>query len=303
MRHALHGIWAAILTPVDADGGVDAGRWASHALSLMEHGCHGIAVFGTTGEAQAFSVAERCAALERLLAAGVPAERVILGVGCCARTDSVALSRHGLEHGVRHQLALPPFFYKSVSDDGLAQAFAELIDAVADPHLALLLYHFPQATGVPVTHGVIDRLTGSYPCVIGIKDSSGDLAHTTGLIERYPDLAVFAGNDAHLLPVIEAGGAGTISAAANLAGGQSRAVWDAHERGDGMAAATAMAAVRAIREATHGAPLIPGLKSAMAARLGDPAWARVRPPLVKLSETEGRALADALGAAGLHPAS
>lgn len=302
-RTALKGIWAAILTPVDGDGRVDVARWVGHVRRLLEHGCHGIAVFGTTGEAQAFSVAERQRALDGLLASGIDAGRIALGVGCCARDDSVALSRHGLAVGVRLQLALPPFFYKGSSDEGLVRAFAELIDGVADPHLALLLYHFPQASGVPVTHGVIDRLTRAYPGVVGIKDSSGDLDHTLALIQRWPDLAVFAGNDAHLLPVLEAGGAGTISAAANLAHLQSRAVWDAHAAGDGMAAGTAMAAVRAVREVTQTVPLIPGLKHVLAQELGDEAWARVRPPLVELDERAGAALRAALDQAGWrsHP--
>ena len=107
----------------------------------------------------------------------------------------------------------------------------EVIEAVADPRLELLFYHFPQISGVPIPHAVIERLLARYPQTIkGIKDSSGDLAHTLSLIRAFPSLAVFAGADQHLLAVLEAGGAGTISAAANLACAWSRTVFNAFER-------------------------------------------------------------------------
>lgn len=293
------GIYAAIVTPVEADGAIATERWARHARRLLETGCHGLAVFGTTGETQAFSVPERQAGLEALLAAGIPPEALTVGIGCCARSDTVALARHALEHGVTRHLMLPPFFYKGVDDEGLFRAFAEAIEAVADPRQALLLYHFPQVTAVPLTTGLIDRLVAAFPGTLrGIKDSSGDLAHTLTLVEHYRGLVVFAGNDAHLIAVLEAGGAGTISAAANIAGTHSRAAFDAFERRDGLAAGAAMEVVKAVRDALQAQPMIPALKHAVGQLAGDPDWARVRPPLVELEAARGGALLDRLAQAG-----
>lgn len=295
----LRGIFAAIVTPVDPDGEINLERWTRHARWLLRHGCHGLGVFGTTGETQAFSVAERQAALEGLLAEGLPAERVILGVGCCARADTLALIRHGLSLGIRRMLALPPFFYKNVPEEGLFRAFSEVIERVGDDRLELLLYHFPQVTGVPVPKTVIARLLARYPRTLkGIKDSSGDLAHTLDLIRSFPELAVFAGADQHLLSVLEAGGAGTISAAANLNCAASRTVFDAFEHGDRSRAESLMPKVAAVRAALQKRPLIPAIKHVIAQARNDPIWRTVRPPLVELEDAEGRALMAELDALG-----
>ena len=297
---SMRGVWAASLTPVDPQGMIDVDRWSAHARWLLDNGCHGIAVFGTTGETQAFSVAERKTALETLIARDVPANRIMVGIGCCARADTVTLAKHALELQVTRQLALPPFFYKGVSDEGLYRAFAETIEAVADPALELFLYHFPQVSQVPITLGLLDRLVSTFPeTVQGVKDSSGDLQHTRALVQAHPQLAVFAGNDSHLLSLVEAGGAGTISAAANIACAQSRAVFDAIMSEDGLAAGVGMAVVNAVRETLQHFPMIPAIKHVVARGRNDPAWARVRPPLVELDAAAGDELMAGIEAAGL----
>lgn len=293
------GIYAANATPADERGEVDVGRLVGQARRLLRQGCHGIGLFGTTGEATSFSVPQRQAALEAVLEAGLPADRLILGIGTSARAETVALGRHGLSLGVRRLLMQPPYFYKRVADDGLFAAFAEVVEDLADDRLELLLYHFPQATQVPVTRPVLERLVASYPqAVRGVKDSSGDLAHTLGLVRDFPGLSVYAGNDSHLLDVLTSGGAGTISAAANLNAAASRRVFDAHRAGDAAAAEAGMAAVTAVRRVLEAHPLIPSIKHVLADALGDPAWARVRPPLVPLDAQGGEAVRRDLAAAG-----
>lgn len=293
------GIYAAVATPVDGRGEVDAGRLGDQARRLLRQGCHGLGLFGTTGEATSFSVPQRRAALEAVLEAGLPAERIVLGVGTSAKADTVALGRHALALGVRRLLMQPPFFYKRVADDGLFAAFAEVVEELADDRLELLLYHFPQVTQVPVTLPVVERLVAAYPAAIrGIKDSSGDLAHTLGLVRAFPGLAVYPGTDTHLLDTLRAGGAGSISAAANLNAAASRRVIDAHRAGDGSAAEAGMAAVTAVRKVLERHPLIPAIKHVTADALDDPEWARVRPPLVPLDASAGEAVRRELAAAG-----
>ncbi len=232
-----HGIHAAIATPVEADGSISIERYIRQAHALLQQGCHGLGIFGTTGEATSFAVADRQAALEALIEGGVPAERLMPGIGTCAKTDTVALARHALAQGCMRVLMQPPFFYKGVSDEGVYAAFAELIDAVADDRLELYLYHFPQATQIPINKPVIERLVAAYPQTLrGIKDSSGDLAHTTDLARSFPSLAIYAGADSHLLDLLAAGGAGTVSAAANINSAANRTVLDAYARGDETAA-------------------------------------------------------------------
>jgi 4-hydroxy-tetrahydrodipicolinate synthase len=257
-------------------------------------------VFAVTGEAASFSVRERQEALEALVGRGIAAESLMVGVGTCARADTVALARHALGLGCRRLVMLPPFFFRRVLDEGLYRSYAEVLDAVGDDRLELFLYHHPQITGTPITKAVIERLVQAYPATIrGIKDSSASLPHLKDLIQSFPELAVFAGSDKELLPVLEAGGAGTISAAANINAATSREVFDAFKAGDHAKAEAGMRQVRFVREALEAySPLVPAVKFVIADGQNDPGWRQVRPPLVALDGPSGQELIHKLEAAG-----
>ncbi len=285
------GIIAAVLTPVDHVGMINVERFCRHARWLLRHGCHGLGVFGSTSETQSFSVQERQAALEAYVGAGLPADRMIVGVGCCARTDTMTLARHALDLGITKLIALPPFFYKGVSDEGIYRAFGEIVDGIANEMLELYLYHFPQMSGVPIPHGVIERLLGMYSSTLrGVKDSSGNWEHTRTLIESFPDLAIYAGADNLLLDVLKTGGAGTFSAAANINAPASRAVFDAFAAGSLEDAEASMKLVREVRQIIAAYPLIPSLKYVVADGQKDDVWRIVRPPLVELESGSGEQL-------------
>ena len=203
----LGGVWCPVLTPLDGDLRPDPARFVAHARWLLEEGCHGLVVFGTTGEANSFSVEERSDLLETALGAGLPRERILVGTGCCALTDSVRLTRHALALGVAGVLMLPPFYYKDCPDEALFASFDEVIQRVGTDRFQLYLYHFPRLSGVPITPGLIERLLRRYPDTVkGVKDSSGDWSNTEMLIERFPELAIFPGAETLLLPGLEAGG-------------------------------------------------------------------------------------------------
>ena len=280
-----------LVTPVDQTGAVAVERFARHGRWLLRHGCHGLCVFAVTGEAASFSVGERQAALEAFVAAGLPAEKLIVGVGTCASSETVALSRHALGLGCRRLVMLPPYFFRRLIDEGIYRGYAEVLDLLADDRLELYLYHHPQTTGAPITTAVIERLLAAYPGTVrGIKDSSASLPRLKELIDTFPDLAVFAGSDKELLPVLEAGGAGTISAAANINCALSREVFDAFVTGDRDRAASRMLLVRQVREELEGYPLVAAIKFVIAEGLDDDEWRRVRPPLVELDNPSGQHL-------------
>ena len=227
-----HGVWSPVLVPLRPDLGIDSERFLAHARRLLAQGCHGLALFGTTSEANSFSVAERKALVERVVESGIPPERLMIGAGCCALTDSVELTRHALDAGCRRVLMLPPFYYKGVGDEGLFHAFAEVVERVGDPALQVFLYHFPRLSGVPVTEGLIALLTDAFPgTVAGVKDSSGDWSNTRMMLERFPDLAIFPGSEVFLLDGLRAGGAGCITATSNVNAAGARAIFDAWEGG------------------------------------------------------------------------
>lgn len=293
----IEGIWAASVTAVDAAGEVDHARTIAHAQALLQGGCHGIALFGTTGEAPSFAVTSRQRALDALLEAGIPAGRLLVGVGTCALADTLALARHALGRGVTKLLVLPPFYFKNVTDAGVVAAYAELLERLGDTRARLVLYHFPRLSGVPITPAVVAALLARFPEAIGgIKDSSGDLEHTLMLLDAFPQLAILPGADHHLLDTLRSGGAGSISAPANLTARASRAVWDAWRAGDLEAAVERQATLTQLRRILEARPLVAAVKAVLAQHLADPAWERLRPPLTPLDEpADGlvRALLDA----------
>ena len=292
--HAVHGVWCAMLTPLDRDGGVDHARFARHAQGLLARGIDGVAPFGTTGEGQSFSMAERADGLAALLAAGIVADRIIAATGCAALPESVALTRQAVQSGCAGCLVLPPFFFKDVSDAGLFAWYARLIEAVADPRLRVFLYHIPQVTGVAISADLVARLAAAFPDIIaGVKDSAGDWAHTAALLERAPQLAILVGHEPHLPRLLRAGGAGTICGAANVYPALVRALMSPDvTTADENRIATFI-------EIAFRQPFLPAFKTIVAARTGDPGWLAVRPPLVALADGARTALLEALALAGL----
>ena len=292
------GVWCPVLTPVDEDLRPDAMRFVAHAGWLLDQGCHGLVVFGTTGEANSFSVDERIELLEAILEAGLPRQQMLVGTGCCALTDTVRLTRHALSLGIPGVLALPPFYYKNLTDEALFNSFDQVIQRVGDTAFKLYLYHFPSLSGVPITPGLLERLGAAYPGILaGVKDSSGDWNNTRLLIERFPELAIFPGAETLLLPAMQAGGAGCISASCNVNARPIRQLYDGFKAGERQLEQQ-QEQLNAVRKVLQLRPMIPVMKHLMADERSDPAWRRVRPPLLPLPDVEAGALESELAALG-----
>ncbi len=236
----MQGILAPVLTPFDRDLDPDPPRFARFCKSLLDDGCDALAPFGTTSEANSLSVDERERLLEALLEAGVPPRKLIPGTGCAALPDTVRLSRKAARAGCAGVLMLPPFYYK-----------------------------------IPLS--VIGRLLRSHPGqVVGIKDSSGDFENARAMLRAFPGFEVFVGTEKLLLGNLREGGAGCITATANV---NARALARAfRERTEDR-----QREIDAVRAAFERLPLIAALKEAVAQKTGDASWRAVRPPLVELS--------------------
>src|SRR5437899_6555547 len=213
----MQGILAPVLTPFDRDLDPDPPRFARFCKSLLDDGCDALAPFGTTSEANSLSVDERERLLEALLEAGVPPRKLIPGTGCAALPDTVRLSRKAARAGCAGVLMLPPFYYKNLTEEGLFRSFAQAIDRAAEPRLRVYLYHIPQVSHAGIPLPVIGRLLEAYPgIVVGIKDSSGDFENTRAILRAFPGFEVFVGSEKFLLANLREGGAGCITATANL---------------------------------------------------------------------------------------
>ena len=290
------GLLVPAVTPVDAAFDVDHKTFAAICRWLLDQGAHGLAVFGTTSEANSLSVKARREALDRLLESGVRGDLLLPGTGMSALADTVELTRHAVSAGCGGVLMLPPFYYKPASDDGLFGFFAEAIERVGSSDLGVWLYHIPQNTGVPVTHTLIERLRARYPdTVLGIKDSSGDWANTEVLLKQHPGLRVFPSSEGVLLKALRLGAAGCISATGNVNPAGIRALYDGWQGPDADRLQSAAAEIRTI---VSSYTLVPAVKAVLAAQLNLPALNAPLPPLTPLSSEQRDELLSRLAAIG-----
>jgi len=293
---AASGLWVPAATPFRANLAIDFDRYLAHCRKLLDEGAHGLAVLGTTSEANSLDLGERETVLERLVKAGVSPLQLLPGTGTPSIGDTVRLTRHAVALGVRGVLLLPPFYYKNVTDEGLYAYVAEVIRRVGDRRLALYLYNFPQMTTIRWSPVLVGLLTHDFPeTVLGLKDSSGDVDYMETLLESYPGFAVFPSSESLLLRGMRKGAAGLISATANTNVAGIRALYDGWQDEDALDLHKKAAA---IREAVAPYGWIPGVKAILAAREGTPDWARVRPPLDELSDLQKTDLLTAIEMAG-----
>jgi 4-hydroxy-tetrahydrodipicolinate synthase len=273
----MQGILAPVLTPFDSDLNPDAARFARFCRALLEEGCTALAPFGTTSEANSLSVEERERLLDAILEAGVPAQKLMPGTGCSALPDTARLSRKAARAGCAGVLMLPPFYYKNLTEEGLFRSFADVIDRASEPSLRVYLYHIPQVSHVGIPLRVIERLLQAYPgVVVGIKDSSGDFENTRAMLRAIPGFEVFVGTERLLLACLREGGAGCITATANINAAALARAW--RERTE-----ERQREIDVVRSAFEKLPLVAALKEVLAQRTGDASWRAVRPPLVELS--------------------
>jgi 4-hydroxy-tetrahydrodipicolinate synthase len=272
-RSGLAGVIAAIATAVDAKGEPDCARSTALARFLLDNGCDGLNVLGTTGEATSFSLVQRQRVMRAYADAGLPMGRLMVGTGAAALADAVALTTHAADLGFAGALVLPPFYYKGVPDDGLVAYVGALAAATAGRAIPIYLYHFPSMSGVPWHVKLIRRLIGEFGTrIAGLKDSSGDLPFAREAAAVGDAFKVFPSTEAALTEAREGPFAGCISATANLNADLCARFYRHGDR-------AALDAAVAIRKLFDGRPLVPGVKALLARIHGDAAWANVMPPL------------------------
>ena len=277
MSKPLSGVIAAVATPIDESGAPDLQRAIRLARYLLDNGCDGLNVLGTTGEATSFSLDERKGVMDAYKANGLPLHRLMVGTGAAAVSDAVALTRHAAELGFGGALVLPPFYYKGVPDDGLVAYVDTLIKATDRKPIPIYLYHFPAMSGLPWHVTLIERLLESFSDrIVGLKDSSGDMAYARAAAAVSPDFAVFPSTEACLVDARSGAFAGCISATANLNADLCARAWSQGDTG-------ALDAAVTIRKLFDGKPLVSGVKALLAHIHDDAGLARVRPPLAPFS--------------------
>ena len=283
--HKLAGVIAAIATAVDDDNEPDCARSCALARFLLANGCDGLNVLGTTGEATSFSLDQRRRVMTAYRESGLPLDRLMVGTGAAAVADAVALTRHAAELGFAGALVLPPFYYKGVPDDGLVAYIETIVTSTATRPIPIYLYHFPAQSGLAWHLELVERLLDSFGSrIVGLKDSSGDMAYAREAAAVAPGFRVFPSTEAALMEARSGVFAGCISATANLNADLCARAW---HNGDAGALETAVA----IRKLFDGKQLVPGVKALLAHIHRDQAWHRVGSPLTRFSAADATTVA------------
>ena len=310
----IRGVLAPVVTPFEADLAPDRKRFIRHCQWLLSQNC-GLAPFGTTSEANSMSKGERTSLLDALIAAGIDPSRMMPGTGCCSIIETVELTTHAVKHGCAGVLMLPPFYYKDVREEGLYRYFSEVVQRVGDARLRIYLYHIPPVAIVGITTKLVERLLKAYPnAIAGMKDSSGDWNNTKTFLDAFEESGrsgrtgfdVFVGSETFLLANMRNGGAGTISATANV---NPAAIYELYAACVGQSKfenreskleqhQAQLNVVREVFSSRKFPSMIAALKQAIAIYANDPEWARVRPPLVELTTEQAKLLSAELKAIG-----
>jgi len=281
------GVLTPVITPFREDFSPDPKRLLQQCKWMLSQNV-GLAVFGTNSEANSLSVDEKIQLIDFLVDGGIDPGRMMPGTGCCALSDSVRLTKHAVKIGAGGTLMLPPFYYKDISDEGIYKNFSEIIQQVGSSNLRIYLYHIPPVSNVPLNLSLIEKLIKKYPdTIVGIKDSSGDWTNTKAMLDAgWDDFRIFVGAETFLLDNMRNGGAGCISATANV---NPAAIQKLFSEWQSSHAAKLQTELDVVRNIFRSYPMIAALKAATAVYSGDKNWLRMRPPLTPLNsnQTEG----------------
>lgn len=288
MTSAPSGLWPPVTTPFGEDSSVDTARLVRHSQTLLADGASGLAILGTTSEANSLGLEERRRVIDAHIEAGIKGAQLMPGTGACAIEDAADLTRYAGKAGAAAVLLLPPFYYKNATEEGIYAFTSTLIERVGADVPPIMLYHIPHMATFGWSPELIGRLYRAFPeVIVGVKDSAGNADDTIALVKAFPDLAIFPGAEVYLLRALQEGAAGCISASANVNAAGIAGLIN-HWRDDD--AEDRQADLIAVRQALGRHEMIPALKAVLAERYGDPGWRAVRPPLLPLDDTARAAL-------------
>jgi 4-hydroxy-tetrahydrodipicolinate synthase len=283
------GLNCALSTPFGTSGEIDLLRMTEHAKWVIANGCHGLTVFGTTGEGASIGIPARYQVLAAMACAGLDMRRqVIAGVSAASVSDCVAQAQAGYDMDCRGLLFAPPFYFSEARDEGLFRFFASAFEKLGGNLRDVILYHIPGMTRNGISIELTQKLMKEFPgVIIGVKDSNGQWPATERRLKELSELQILVGDERQLANAVRHGGSGTICGLANIAPDLLRPL--ANQGKDD-------ARVGHMVEAILSYSFMSAVKAMIGERLGDKQWSVMSPPLVSLSSTDTRKLAKRLAA-------
>jgi len=286
MINEIHGVIAAAVTPLKADSTLELDHIELLIEFLHRRGCHGALFFGTTGEGPSFSFMERHALLKEVIKVrnSIPDFIVLAGTGTPSLEETIRITKDAFDTGVDGVVTLPPYYFHSISDDGLYDWYSIVIERSVPSDGKIFGYHIPKVSGVPISLELLSRLKDKFPSrFAGIKDSSGDAGHMLALHDRFgSDLRIFTGNDKLFSKALQHNAVGCITALANIASPFAREIYNLFLQGkESSAIQKNLDHAREILDFYP--PAAPYLKAMYAEIFNLPQWG-LKPPLIAMDE-------------------
>tara|TARA_B100001142_G_scaffold327142_1_gene384097 strand:+ start:273 stop:1205 length:933 start_codon:yes stop_codon:yes gene_type:complete len=300
MTTLFSGIYTASLTPLTSSYEPNLPALVSHVEQLFESGSDGVAILGSTGEANSLTIEQRLDIISYCGRTLAP-ERLMMGTGSCALQDAIRLTQASIEAGVFSVLVIPPFYYKPQSDESVIRYYSELISSVDDSRLRIIFYNFPKLSGYNFSTEILQEFKERFGDIAaGIKDSSGNWENMLSITNNVPDFMVYSGTETLLLNILREGGAGCITASANLLAPECQLVYQAWRNDQQDTAEQVQKELNVLRKALESYQFVSELKGLMAEHTGSEHWQEMLPPFIPLLPSQVRELSEKINDLGLN---
>ncbi|MEC9361387.1 MAG: dihydrodipicolinate synthase family protein [SAR324 cluster bacterium] len=300
MTTLFSGIYTASLTPLTSSYEPNLPELVSHVEQLFESGSDGVAILGSTGEANSLTIEQRLDIISYCGRTLAP-ERLMMGTGSCALQDAIRLTQASIEAGVFSVLVIPPFYYKPQSDESVIRYYSELISSVDDSRLRIIFYNFPKLSGYNFSTEILQEFKERFGDIAaGIKDSSGNWENMLSITNNVPDFMVYSGTETLLLNILREGGAGCITASANLLAPECQLVYQAWRNDQQNTAEQVQKELNVLRKALESYQFVSELKGLMAEHTGSEHWQEMLPPFIPLLPSQVRELSEKINDLGLN---
>ena len=278
----IRGIYAAGMSIFKDNLSLDVEKTIEHSEKLIQMGCHGVAIFGSTGQAQLISISEKIDLLN-MLSTNENKSKFLVGTGLNSLSDTINLMQISCSLGLNKFLVMPPAYYK-YQDEGAINFYTKIINQI--PECKIILYNFEKLCGYKFSVKCVETLASKFPKqIIGVKDSTYNLFREL----KIKNFSIFPGSELKLLSGLEIGCAGIITATCNATAELSRKVFDDFEKKKTQTANEKLCKVRKVFDQFN---LISGLHSFLGKK--NKIYKNLLPPLNLLNEKDEKKLLEDL---------
>jgi len=278
----IKGIYAASMSIFNNNLSLNIDKTIKHAEKIIDQGCHGIAIFGSTGQAQLISISEKISLLNNLSKSKYK-DKYLIGTGLNSLGETINLMKISLSLGFNNFLIMPPAYYR-YGDKEVIEFYSKIIETI--PECKIILYNFEKLCGYKFSIICVEELVKKFPeQIIGVKDSSYNLYENL----KIENFSVFPGSELKLLKGLELGCEGIITATCNVTASISRKVYDDFYKNEKQTANEMLCNVRRVFDQFN---LISGLHSFMSNE--NEIYKNVLPPISLLNKKDKKKLSEDL---------